>query len=77
MIAYEPVWAIGTGKAAYPDDASRVIGQSIRPVLADLFGNEIAAGDPGAVWRFGQTGERSRISLVRRMWTGLWSAAPA
>lgn len=44
VIAYEPVWAIGTGKAAYPDDASRVIGQAIRPVLADLFGNEIAEG---------------------------------
>jgi triosephosphate isomerase len=44
VIAYEPVWAIGTGKAAYPEDASRVIGQSIRPVLAELFGNEIAQG---------------------------------
>ncbi|MBN2044076.1 MAG: triose-phosphate isomerase [Anaerolineales bacterium] len=44
VIAYEPVWAIGTGKAAYPEDASRVIGQSIRPVLAELFGDEIAQG---------------------------------
>jgi triosephosphate isomerase len=44
VVAYEPVWAIGTGKAAYPDDASRVIGQAIRPVLADLFGDEIAEG---------------------------------
>jgi triosephosphate isomerase len=44
VIAYEPVWAIGTGKAAYPDDASRVIGKAIRPVLTDLFGEEIAQG---------------------------------
>ena len=44
VIAYEPVWAIGTGKAAYPDDASRVIGQSIRPVLAELFGEDISQG---------------------------------
>ncbi|MFN2145002.1 MAG: triose-phosphate isomerase [Anaerolineales bacterium] len=44
VVAYEPVWAIGTGKAAYPEDASRVIGKSIRPVLAELFGNEIAQG---------------------------------
>ena len=44
VIAYEPVWAIGTGKAAYPDDASRVIGKSIRPVLAELFGEEISQG---------------------------------
>jgi triosephosphate isomerase len=44
VIAYEPVWAIGTGKAAYPDDASRIIGQVIRPALADLFGEELAQG---------------------------------
>jgi triosephosphate isomerase len=44
VVAYEPVWAIGTGKAAYPEDASRVIGKSIRPVLAELFGDEIAQG---------------------------------
>jgi triosephosphate isomerase len=44
VVAYEPVWAIGTGKAAYPDDASRVIGKSIRPVLAELFGAEISEG---------------------------------
>ncbi len=44
VIAYEPVWAIGTGKAAYPDDASRVIGKVIRPALAELFGSQISQG---------------------------------
>jgi triosephosphate isomerase len=44
VIAYEPVWAIGTGKAAYPEDASRVIGKVIRPALAELFGQEISQG---------------------------------
>jgi len=44
VVAYEPVWAIGTGKAAYPEDASRVMGKVIRPALADLFGSEIAEG---------------------------------
>lgn len=44
VIAYEPVWAIGTGKAAYPDDASRVIGNVIRPALAELFGSQISEG---------------------------------
>lgn len=44
VVAYEPVWAIGTGKAAYPEDASRVIGQVIRPALAQMFGDPIAQG---------------------------------
>lgn len=44
MIAYEPVWAIGTGLACDPDDAQHVIGEVIRPALADLWGVEIAAG---------------------------------
>ncbi|HKJ27113.1 MAG TPA: triose-phosphate isomerase, partial [Anaerolineales bacterium] len=44
VVAYEPVWAIGTGKAAYPDDASQIIGGVIRPALTELFGAEIAEG---------------------------------
>ncbi len=44
MIAYEPVWAIGTGLACDPDDAQHVIGEVIRPALANLWGAEIAAG---------------------------------
>ena len=42
IIAYEPVWAIGTGLAATPEDANRVHRDVIRPVLRDLFGEEIA-----------------------------------
>lgn len=41
VIAYEPVWAIGTGKTATPDDA-RHAHAHIRRVLADLFGPSIA-----------------------------------
>jgi len=42
MIAYEPVWAIGTGKAATPEGANRIIKEYIRQVLADIYSNDIA-----------------------------------
>ena len=42
VIAYEPVWAIGTGKAATPDGANAVIDQHIRPALVKLYNDEIA-----------------------------------
>ena len=37
-IAYEPVWAIGTGKTATPDDA-QAVHKFIRGVIAKLYGN--------------------------------------
>jgi triosephosphate isomerase len=40
-IAYEPVWAIGTGKTATPEDADAVHA-FIRSVLKDLYSNEAA-----------------------------------
>ena len=42
IVAYEPVWAIGTGKASSGDNANQVHGQVIRPALTDLFGEEVA-----------------------------------
>jgi triosephosphate isomerase len=41
VIAYEPVWAIGTGVAASGDDANQVA-LGIRGVLTDLGGAEVA-----------------------------------
>lgn len=40
VIAYEPVWAIGTGKTATKEDANEVIGY-IRKLLAEKFGREV------------------------------------
>lgn len=36
VVAYEPVWAIGTGKVCEADEADRVLGQ-IRATIADLY----------------------------------------
>jgi triosephosphate isomerase len=42
VIAYEPIWAIGTGKAAEPAAVNSLIGLSIRGVIADVFGETAA-----------------------------------
>lgn len=45
MLAYEPVWAIGTGKTATPEDASDIHG-ILRAALAARIGEKAAAGVP-------------------------------
>ena len=42
IIAYEPIWAIGTGESASPADANRVIGLSVRGALAEIYGEQVA-----------------------------------
>ena len=42
IIAYEPVWAIGTGKASSAEDARNVIRDIIRPVLQEMYGVQAA-----------------------------------
>ena len=41
VIAYEPVWAIGTGLTATPEQAEETCG-AIRQVLVELYGKEVA-----------------------------------
>ena len=43
VVAYEPIWAIGTGKTATADDAQEVCG-AIRKTLAEVFGQQTADG---------------------------------
>lgn len=42
VIAYEPVWAIGTGKAATGSGANAVVAHAIREPLAEMFGQAVA-----------------------------------
>ena len=41
VIAYEPVWAIGTGKVATPDQAQEVH-TDVRAWIAERYGKEVA-----------------------------------
>jgi len=41
VIAYEPVWAIGTGKVATPEIAQSVH-ETIRGILQEMYGKDIA-----------------------------------
>jgi triosephosphate isomerase len=42
VVAYEPVWAIGTGKASSGENANHVHQHVIRATLSDLFGAQNA-----------------------------------
>lgn len=41
VIAYEPIWAIGTGKTATDEQANETI-KAIRGIVAEMFGSEVA-----------------------------------
>ena len=41
VIAYEPIWAIGTGKTATDEQANETI-MAVRSVVAEMFGQEVA-----------------------------------
>ncbi len=43
VVAYEPIWAIGTGRNAEPADAGETIGL-VRSTLAELYSKELADG---------------------------------
>ncbi len=42
IIAYEPIWAIGTGKSASAAQAGSIIGLSVRGPIAEMFGEATA-----------------------------------
>ena len=44
VVAYEPVWAIGTGKTATPEQANDIHKDVVRPILREMFSDQIADG---------------------------------
>lgn len=42
VIAYEPIWAIGTGKSASAEQANDIIGGTVRATVRDLYGDSVA-----------------------------------
>ena len=43
-VAYEPIWAIGTGVPATGEGANAIIGGTVRGTVAALYGDDLAAG---------------------------------
>jgi triosephosphate isomerase (TIM) len=41
-VAYEPIWAIGTGVPATGEGANEIIGAAVRDVLTEIFGDDVA-----------------------------------
>jgi triosephosphate isomerase len=42
VLAYEPIWAIGTGRAATAEDIDVLLRTVVRPVLSGIVGQQIA-----------------------------------
>ncbi len=63
IIAYEPVWAIGTGLTATPEQADEACG-IIRSVVADLYGKEVA--DKLIIQYGGSMNEKNAADLLSK-----------
>ncbi len=65
VIAYEPVWAIGTGEVATPEDAQEVCA-AIRARVAEVHGRRHCGCHQNPVRRLGQGSERRRHHAAAR-----------
>ena len=76
VIAYEPVWAIGTGKNATPAEADEAHAH-IRGRLRQWFGGDAADAVPDSLRRLGEARQRRGAARACPTSTARSSAAPA
>ena len=75
VVAYEPVWAIGTGEVATPEDAQEVCG-AIRDRISAVHGGEVA-GSVRILYGGSVKPDNMPAIMASRTSTGRWSAGPA
>ena len=72
VIAYEPIWAIGTGKTATTEQAQEVCSK-IRECIAEIYDDATSSRDPYPVRRICKLQDSSRsVCSGRHRWRTGW-----
>jgi triosephosphate isomerase (TIM) len=64
VIAYEPIWAIGTGLAATSQQAQAICGDVVRAAVAEVYGSEVA--EQVVVLYGGSTNEKNITEIMQQ-----------
>ena len=71
VIAYEPIWAIGTGKTATTEQAQEVCSE-IRECIAEVYDDATAEADPYPVRRICKLQDTQQSCLLRQTSMADW-----